>query len=148
MLKQELLSTQTENVDLISPVDLCLKILNYGQKEITEETTLLEIERQLKENDIISGELEHFYEISKLTKPEKGIPETVIYIKRLRSNDEVNFQKGREISINSDKKYQDFQDECSRYINDSNAKVLSVICLKQPQDHVSIVLIEKKYYLF
>jgi len=148
MPKQELLSTQTENVGLKSPVDLCLEILNCSQGEITKETTSLEIERQFQENGIISGKLERSDKISKLLQLEDGNPETIIYVKRLKSNNMVVCQKGREIFINSDKKYQQFQDECSRYINDSNAKVFSVVCLKQPQDHISIVLIEKKYYLF
>ena len=148
MLKQECLSTQTENVDLKSPVDLCLKILSYGQREITKETTLLEIERQLQENGIISGELEHFNETSKLSKPENGKPETVIYIKSLKSKDVVDCQKGKKISIENFEGYQKFQQDCSNYINDSNAKVLSVVCLTRLQDHVSIVLIEKEYYLF
>ncbi len=148
MSKQELFSTQTENVDLKSPVDLCLKILSYGQREITEETTLLEIEKQLQENGIISGELKHFNETSKLSKPENGNPETVIYIKSLKSKDVVDCQKGKEFCIRNTEEYQNFQNDCSNYINDSNAKVLSVICLTRPEDHFSLVLIEKEYYLF
>ena len=148
MSKQELLSTQTENVDLESPVDLCLKILNYDQEEITKETTLLEIEKQLQENGIISGELKLSNQISNLPQAEDGNPETIIYVKRLKSNNMVVCQKGREIFINSDEEYQKFQEDCSDYINDSNAQVLSVVCLTRPKDHLSIVLIEKEYYLF
>ena len=143
MLKQEYLSTQTETVDLKSPVDLCLKILNCSQGEITEETTLSEIERQLQENGIISDKLERSDEISKLLQLEDGNPETIIYVKRLKSNDTVVCQKGREILINGDKEYQQFQDECSRYINDSNSKVLTVKCLISSEDNFSVVLIEK-----
>lgn len=148
MSKQESLSTQIENVDLKSPVDLIKNILGYGQREITEETTLLEIERQLQENGIISGELKHFNETSKLPKPKNGNKEMVIYIKSLKSKDTVDFQKGKEIYIENSEEYKKFQKDCSIYINDSNAKVLSVVCLTRPQDHISIVLIEKEYYLF